>query len=159
MVDPALILAELNRAGVDFVVIGGVAATLHGCPEQTYDLDILYAATEENRARLLKALDAIEAQWDRPLNDTLLQLQEVFALNTMHGDLDIFTRVPGIEDFACAVSDADVFQLQDQPVKVLNLHALIAAKEAAADPNPRKQSALAYLKALQRAQRSSGLSM
>jgi hypothetical protein len=40
VVNPARIIEELNRAGVEYVVIGGVAATLHGCPEQTYDLDI-----------------------------------------------------------------------------------------------------------------------
>jgi len=94
VVDPALIIRALNRARVDYLVIGGVAATLHGCPEQTYDLDILYAATPENRSRLLTALREIEAEWDQPLTDDLLQRQSVFALNTKHGDLDIFTSKP-----------------------------------------------------------------
>ncbi len=154
MVDPARILQELNRARVDYVIIGGVAATLHGCPEQTYDLDILYAATEENRARLLQALGAIQARWDRPLTEGLLRLQDVFALNTLHGDLDIFTSVPGLEGYTHAASEAKVVELDGCVVKVLNLRILIATKEAAADPNPRKQSALAFLKALQKAQSS-----
>ena len=34
-------------------------------------------------------------------------------------------------------------------VAILDLPTLISAKEAAADPNPRKRSALEYLKALQ----------
>lgn len=40
MVDPGRIIQELNQAEVEYVIIGGVAATLHGCPEQTYDLDM-----------------------------------------------------------------------------------------------------------------------
>ena len=155
MVDPALIIRALNRARVDYLVIGGVAATLHGCPEQTYDLDILYAATPENRSRLLTALREIEAEWDQPLTDDLLQRQSVFALNTKHGDLDIFTSVPGIENFSAAASTANICNLAGQEVKMLDLQTLILSKEAAADPNPRKQAALAYLKAIQRKQQRS----
>jgi hypothetical protein len=155
VVDPALIIRALNRARVDYLVIGGVAATLHGCPEQTYDLDILYAATPENRSRLLTALREIEAEWDRPLTDDLLQRQSVFALNTKHGDLDIFTSVPGIENFSAAASTANICNLAGQEVKMLDLQTLILSKEAAADPNPRKQAALAYLKAIQRKQQRS----
>ena len=66
----------------------------------------------------------------------------------MYGDLDIFTDVPGIESYEAAAAAATVFSLQGVPVRVLNLSALILAKEAANDPNPRKQSALAYLRDL-----------
>ena len=152
MVDPARIIEELNRAGVDYVVIGGVAATLHGCPEQTYDLDILYAGTPENRGKLLKALEGIGAQWERPLTEEILQRQPVFALNTKHGDLDIFTTVPGLAGYSEAAASADLLTMEGVSVKALNLSTLIAAKDAAADPNPRKQAALAFLKALQQRQ-------
>lgn len=148
MVDPKRIIEELNRAKVDYIVIGGIAATLHGCPEQTYDLDVLYAANGDNRARLLEALRAIGAEWDRPLDDGVLQRQPVFALNTRHGDLDIFTGVPGIDSYESAAKSAVTLQLGDAPVRALDLPTLIASKEAAADPNPRKQAALNYLKAL-----------
>lgn len=148
MVNPARILEELNRAGVEYVVIGGVAATLHGCPEQTYDLDILYLPTSENRQRLLKALKAIDAEWEEPLTEAVLQRQSVFALNTRHGDLDIFTGVPGLDGYEEAVTGANLLKMEGVETKVLNLAVLIATKDAAGDPNPRKQSALAFLKAL-----------
>lgn len=150
MVDPARIIAELNRARVDYIVIGGIAATLHGCPEQTYDLDILYDDSDENRGRLLEALRAIDAQWEAPLTIALLKRQSVFALNTKFGDLDIFTRVPGLADFESARSTAKVFAIGGYQAATLDLNLLIAAKEAAADPNPRKQSALTFLKELRR---------
>jgi hypothetical protein len=62
----------------------------------------------------------------------------------------IFTSVPGIESFANAAASAMRMELNGVPVKALSLPALISSKEAAADPNPRKQSALAFLKALQK---------
>ncbi|HEY6225608.1 MAG TPA: hypothetical protein VI282_00650 [Verrucomicrobiae bacterium] len=150
MVDPGAIVQQLNRAGVEYVIIGGVAATLHGCPEQTLDLDIIYAPTPANRSRLLTALEAIGAEWDRPLNDEILQHQTVFSLNTKHGDLDVFTRILGLDDYASAAAAADIVTLEDAPVKVLNLPVLIATKEAAADPNPRKRATLDFLKELRR---------
>lgn len=153
MANPAHIVQELNQAGVDYIVIGGVAATLHGCPEQTYDLDILYAETPENRERLLAALKAIDAEWERPLTVEILQRQPVFALNTRFGDLDIFTYIPGIQNFSAVANSAETFVLEGVQVRALKLSDLIVAKETAADPNPRKQSALAFLKALEKKQR------
>jgi hypothetical protein len=49
-------LQVLSDAFVDFVVIGGMAATFHGSARVTYDLDICYARTPENLRRLAKAL-------------------------------------------------------------------------------------------------------
>jgi len=146
MFDPGKIIAALNHHQVRYVVIGGFAAVLHGCPEQTYDLDVLYADTEENRQRLLLALHEVGAKWDRPLSNDLLQSQPVFALNTQFGDFDIMTWIPGLEDFNQAFNRTEVFQLGDETLRALDLSTLIASKEAAADPNPRKQSTLLYLK-------------
>jgi hypothetical protein len=42
---------------VKYVVIGGIAAVLHGIPRATFDLDILIEANEENVQRLLEALE------------------------------------------------------------------------------------------------------
>jgi hypothetical protein len=46
----------LCDAGVDFVVIGGLAATLHGSAQVTYDLDICYSRASANLRRLVEAL-------------------------------------------------------------------------------------------------------
>jgi hypothetical protein len=46
----------LCDAGVDFVVIGGVAATFHGSVRVTYDLDICYSRISSNVKRLAPAL-------------------------------------------------------------------------------------------------------
>jgi hypothetical protein len=149
MFDPGKIIEILNRHEVRYLVIGGFAAVLHGCPEQTFDLDILYADTEENRHLLLLALKEMRAEWDQPLSEEILKSQPVFALNTQFGDLDIMTWIPGIETFDQALAATDTFQVGGVNLRALNLTTLIAAKEAAADPNPRKQSTLLYLKKMQ----------
>lgn len=148
MFDPSAIIEILQQHQVQFIIIGGLAAVLHGCPEQTYDLDILYADTDDNRQRLISALHLMEAQWDQPLTLAILRSQPVFALNTRHGDLDIMTWIPGVENYDRAIGRTDVFQFGGICVRSLNLQALIDAKEAAADPTPRKQSTLLYLKKL-----------
>jgi hypothetical protein len=147
--DPRKIIHALNHHGVEYVAIGGFAATLYGCPEQTFDLDILYADTATNRARLLSALADLEARWDEPLTEAVLQRQPMFALNTAFGDLDILSDVLGVGTYEQAASRVEYMNMGGEAVPILNLTALIAAKEAAADPNPRKRSALEYLKALQ----------
>ncbi len=149
MFDPRKIVEALNRHKVEYVTIGGFAATLYGCPEQTFDLDILYADTPANRCRLLAALAEIEAQWDEPLSDSVLQRQPVFALNTKFGDLDILSEVLGVGSYNHAMPHVQSMNLGSQTVAILDLPTLINTKEAAADPNPRKRSALEYLKALQ----------
>lgn len=149
MFDPRKIIEALNRHGVEYVAIGGFAATLYGCPEQTFDLDILYADSPANRGRLLAALADMQARWDVPLTDAVLQRQPMFALNTAFGDLDILSEVLGVGSYEQAMSRVESMKVGDVAVPILDLTTLIATKEAAADPNPRKRSALEYLKALQ----------
>lgn len=149
MFDPRKIIEALNRHKVEYITIGGFAATLYGCPEQTYDLDILYADTPANRQRLLAALTEINAQWDEPLSDAVLQRQPVFALNTKFGDLDILSEVLGVGAYEQAQSRIQSVTVGKEPIVILDLPTLICTKEAAADPNPRKRSALEYLKAIQ----------
>ncbi|MEK7776238.1 MAG: hypothetical protein AAB331_02550, partial [Planctomycetota bacterium] len=53
------VFASFQKYKVKYVVIGGIAAVLHGVPRATFDLDILIAATQDNAQRLLDAfLDA-----------------------------------------------------------------------------------------------------
>ena len=57
---PAL-LAKLCDAGVEFIIVGGVAAVLQGVPITTIDLDIVHRRTPENVARLLEVLHNLDA--------------------------------------------------------------------------------------------------
>ena len=54
-------LRALSEGGVEFVVVGGLAAVLNGAPVNTFDLDIVPARNEENISRLLRVLDGLDA--------------------------------------------------------------------------------------------------
>jgi len=50
------VFRSFREGEVRYVVIGGIAAVLHGVPRATFDLDILIDPTPENARRLLDAL-------------------------------------------------------------------------------------------------------
>jgi hypothetical protein len=54
--DVEQILAALTRHGVEFLLVGGVAAIAHGARRLTVDLDCLALRTSENLDRLAEAL-------------------------------------------------------------------------------------------------------
>lgn len=60
--DPDRILEILDRHGVDYVLVGGVAARVHGAERVTADIDCVPAADEENLRRLADALVELGAR-------------------------------------------------------------------------------------------------
>jgi len=60
--DPQEIIARLVGEGVDFVIIGVVAATLQGAELPTLDLDITYGHSRENLERLAASLRSINVR-------------------------------------------------------------------------------------------------
>ncbi|MBK7586097.1 MAG: nucleotidyl transferase AbiEii/AbiGii toxin family protein [Myxococcales bacterium] len=61
--DALRVIASLNQAGVDYIVVGGVALNLHGLVRATEDLDLFVRPDPENVERLRRALRAV---WDDP---------------------------------------------------------------------------------------------
>lgn len=50
------VFASLTDHDVHYLVLGGIAAILHGVPRATFDLDIIIEASPDNASRLLTAL-------------------------------------------------------------------------------------------------------
>lgn len=90
------VFASFHKHKVKYLVIGGIAAVLHGVPRATFDLDILIEATEDNAQRTLEAM--IEARLGTA---TLISAQELLAKEiTIFQDrirIDVQTKTPGIE--------------------------------------------------------------
>jgi transcriptional regulator with XRE-family HTH domain len=57
--EPHPLLRALVYSGVDFVLVGGMAAIARGSSYPTYDLDIAYARDRDNLERLARALGSI----------------------------------------------------------------------------------------------------
>jgi len=60
MTDFRTLLSALTGAGVEFLIVGGAAATAHGAARLTLALDIVYRRTRANIARLAAALQDLE---------------------------------------------------------------------------------------------------
>ncbi len=55
------VLRTLNEHGVDFIVVGGIAAVLEGAPISTIDLGFVHSRTGDNIHRLVRALVTTDA--------------------------------------------------------------------------------------------------
>jgi hypothetical protein len=58
MTDFRRILALFAEGGVEFIVVGGVAANAHGAARATYDVDLVYRRTDQNIRRIVQVLAA-----------------------------------------------------------------------------------------------------
>jgi len=88
------LFASLSSHEVRYVVIGGIAAVLHGVPRATFDLDILIDPTPENAQRLIDALRNCGFGTAFPITPSELLSHEI----TIFKDkirVDVHTMTPG----------------------------------------------------------------
>ena len=89
------VFASLNSHDVRYIVIGGIAAVLHGVPRATFELDILIDATPANAAALLAALrDARFGTADLITPEELLAHEITIFKDRCR--IDVQTRTPGL---------------------------------------------------------------
>ena len=62
MFDPVRICQILNEERVEYIVVGGFAAVIHGSSLPTQDIDVLPARSMDNLDRLSRALKRMNAQ-------------------------------------------------------------------------------------------------
>ena len=148
-------LAGLNAEEVEYVVIGGLAGTIHGAERVTNDLDICYARTPENLARLGRVLEAWHA-YPREIPPGLpfspdartLANTQLLTLTTDEGDMDVLAEVAGLGDYSALASHTEYVTAFGLTIPILSLPALIRAKRAAASMRPRYREHIAELEAL-----------
>jgi len=126
------VFASFASHDVRYVVIGGIAAVLHGVARATFDLDILIDPTKENAARLLKALEAagLGTAALTDVDDLLAHEITVFSDRVR---IDVQTRTPGLT-FAEAWAHRQTMTYESQTFFVVSRADLIASKRAAGRP-------------------------
>jgi hypothetical protein len=103
------ILRTLLAHGVEFLVIGGLAVAAHGYARATKDVDVVPAATAENRRRLYAALVDLDAEPAElgdfrpeelpvPFSPEGLEDGGNWTLRTRAGRVDVMQWVPGIDE-------------------------------------------------------------
>jgi hypothetical protein len=135
------LLRRLTEAGVDFVVVGGVAVILQAAPRLTRDLDICYATTSENLEQLGRVLIQIGAtlrdvEEDPPFvpDARTLRKTEMLTLSTREGNLNLLVRPAGSPTYERLRSRADRMDIDGLPVAVAAVTDLIEMKRAAGRP-------------------------
>lgn len=138
------LLEALDRHGVDFVVVGGVAGLAHGSAYPTYDFDIAYARDSTNLTRMAAALADIGvtlrgAPADLPfqLDAQTLENGADFTFDTEFGSFDILGDVAGIKSYDSLRSKSKFERIAGVDVRVAALNDLIAMKRAANRPKDR----------------------
>jgi hypothetical protein len=134
--DALAILQILDRYKVDFIIVGGVCAALHGAPVHTFDLDLVHSRDPENLERLLQALQALDAYYrehgERRLRPTLTHLASPGhqLLMTSAGPLDLLGVLSNERGYAELLPHVRPLKVRaDLQVQLLDLATLIAIKE------------------------------
>ena len=150
MTDFAALIRRLTDARIDFILIGGVAATVHGSVRLTRDVDVVYSRHQDNLRRICDALTPIHPylrgaskglpfRLDTPTMTSGLN----FTLATDEGDLDLFGEMTGGGTYEQLLPHAVSLEVYGRMCRCLSVDQLITAKRAAG--RPRDLEAIAEL--------------
>jgi len=121
--DQAQLLRALLRNGVEFVVVGGVAAQLRGWAGATADLDIAVAPEDDNAQRLDRALTEVGSM--EPDYGGLGT-----SFETQYGRLEIVRRADGVGRYDDWMRRASEMEFGHLTIVVAATEDIIRSKEA-----------------------------
>ena len=128
----------LCDAEVDFIIIGGLSANLHGSAQVTLDLDVCYSRANANLKRIVAALapfnprlrgfpEALPFIWD----DATLRNTTVLTLLTDLGEIALLAEVAGLGSWDGVKARSVEVEAFERTISILDLPSLIQAKRAA----------------------------
>ncbi len=139
-------MRRLDAAGVDFVVIGGIAAVAHGSQQITQDLDIVYAVDEANLMRLSRALIALDAKLRGVTEEVpfvpdarALKQVRVLMLDSDEGRLNLMVQPDGSKGYDQLRAGSLEAVVEGIAIRVAGIDDLIAMKKATGRPKDRVQ--------------------
>lgn len=136
---PVELLRVLVTHDVEFVLVGGLGATIHGSPYATVDADVVPHRGRSNLDRLSAALRALGARVYVSAEETIpfdhdgrsLGDAEVWNLSTKFGGLDV-TFVPlGTKGYVDVAEKAETIDIGQLEVRVAALEDIVRSKAAA----------------------------
>ena len=135
------IIRTLASNNVDFVIVGGVAITLHGSAYNTDDFDFCYSRANDNLKRIALALKPLNPRLrgfpdDLPFfwDERTLQHGTNFTLMTDLGDIDLLGEVAGIGDYQAVLRESEEINFFELKIRILSVDGLIQAKRTANRP-------------------------
>ena len=127
------ILADLNRAGVRYVLVGGIALIRHGVVRATRDVDAVFDPDPSNVERIG---DLVE-QWGAtrpdgsPVPEGSIVGNRTIHLATPHGDLDLLAENVASVSFSDLLARADARRVDGVEAPICSLADLVALKRIA----------------------------
>ncbi|MEP6733158.1 MAG: hypothetical protein ABJE10_21120 [bacterium] len=142
----ASMLAGLVSSRLRFVVVGGVAGTMHGAERVTNDLDVVYDANDPETINALARLLASWGGYPRGVERGLpfimdartLRAAPILTLSTSEGDLDVLDAIDGVGDYAAVVKHSELVDAFGIEFRILDLPTLIRSKRATGRPKDRE---------------------
>lgn len=134
--DAEQIFEALDRHGVEYVLIGGMAVQTHGHVRMTNDADLIPSPDPANLQRLASALEDLGARVlnpgheDEPITAAMLPRAAIWQFTTPHGGVDVMHEVPGGRAFEELRTEALVIELGSKQIPVAGLDDLIRMKVA-----------------------------
>jgi predicted nucleotidyltransferase len=129
-------LRALQDGGVQFILVGGLAAVLNGAPVDTFDIDVVHSREAANVDRILPVLEALDAifriQPERRLKPNASHLASPGHLNLMtrYGPLDLLGTIGRDLGYQDLISHSIELAISEGlRIRVLDLERLIALKE------------------------------
>jgi hypothetical protein len=163
LLDRDRIIECLSRHRVEYLLVGGIAAQMHGAIRPTGDFDSLPATSKENLDRLASAMRELDARLrvdgmtdeesralPLPIDAESLARMDISTWRTDAGDLDVLTAIPtrdgGRARFTELVERSERVEIGGLVVMVAGLDDIIASKEWA--DRPKDRDALVELREL-----------
>lgn len=144
------LLSELAKSGVEFILVGGLAAVAQGAPLTTHDVDIVPNRTDHNIDLLVAFVTSQDGHYrGRPerIEPTANALRGPghHLLRTALGPLDILGAIEGGRDYDMLLPRTIELELDGRSLRVLSLEMLIELKRDST--HPKDQNTLAILEA------------
>jgi hypothetical protein len=143
--DLSAILEGLAKAGVEFILVGGLAAVVQGAPVTTMDVDIVHHQSPENIARLLAFLKSVGATHRRP-DDKVIEPKESdlsgmdqALFKTRIGPLDVLAVIEQGKAYPDLIEHTVAIDFRDHKLLVLDLEMLVQLKKVSADARDRQR--------------------
>ena len=139
------LLEGLMEAGVDFILVGGLAAVVQGAPVTTMDVAIVHRQTPDNIAKLIEFLKSVGAIHRRPDHKVIpakggdISGKGHALFTTRLGPLDIFVVIEEGRAYGDLLEHTADIAFRGHTIHVLNLETMIPLKKTSTDPKDRQR--------------------
>lgn len=139
------LLEGLVDAGVDFILVGGLAAVVQGAPITTMDADIVHRQTDDNIIRLISFLKSIGA-YHRRLDDKIIEPtvehisgsgHSLFVTN--YGPLDVLASIEKGQTYEDLIDHTVEIEFRGHMIRVLDLETLTELKRLSKDSKDKQR--------------------